>query len=300
LNIPQLRTFLSVIEHGSFSAAAKALGVSQPAVTMQIQALEADLGVTLLDRRQRGVRLTEAGEALRPHARKVIAQLEAARTEMESLEDRVTGRLAVAASTTPGQYILPRIMGEFLAAYPEVSLALTIGDTAQVIEAVEAGEAALGMAGAEVKGAKVDYEAVGFDDLVMICPPGHALAAHRTVGVDDIAETPIIMREHGSGTRIVTEDTFRAAGIEPGDLPVVMELGSSEAIVNAVEGGMGIAVVSRLVAEKAIQLGSVSVVPATEFEVRRPLYLVTGRRTPSRAAEELGAMLRTRLRRQDR
>lgn len=295
MNVSQLRTFLTVVEHGSFSAAARALNVSQPAVTMQIQSLESDLGATLLDRRQRGVRLTEAGQELRPIAQRVLDELEDARARIEALEDRVTGRLLLAASTTPGQYVLPGIIGAFLAQYPEVSAALTIGDSAQVVDAVESEHAALGVVGAQLKGARVEYERIGSDDLVIIGPPNDPIATGDPVTIESVAEAPIIMRELGSGTRLVTEQMFRAASIEPGDLPVVMELGSSEAVVNAVEGGMGIGVVSRLVAEKAISLGTVAVVPLRRPEMSRPLFAVIGRGTPTRAARAFLDMLRDRM-----
>ena len=148
MNINQLRAFIAVVDHGSFSEAARAMGLSQPAVTMQIQGLESDLGATLLERRYRKVELTEAGRALLPFARRVMAELDEARTEIERLSDTVGGHLELAVSTTPGQYILPRLLGSFLRAYPEVSVSLRVYDSADVVARVESGEAHLGMTGA--------------------------------------------------------------------------------------------------------------------------------------------------------
>jgi len=284
VNISQLKTFLMVVEHGSFSAAARAMHLSQPAVTMQVQALEADLGVTLLDRQYRKVETTEAGTALIPFARRILDEIESARLELDSLSGTVSGRLELAASTTPGQYVLPGLLGSFLKQHPEVTVALSVMDTSQVVEAVESGRAGLGMTGAEIRGSKVHFEELGTDDLIMICPPGHALASAKGVTLPRAAEEPFIMREEGSGTRLVTEDIMRHAGVEPGDLHVVTELGTGEAVVNAVEGGLGIAVVSRFVAQKAIDLGTVVRVDAGDFPVSRPLYAVITRGTPTRAA----------------
>lgn len=295
MNIAQLRTFVTVVEHASFSEAARAMGLSQPAVTMQVQALESDLGATLLDRRYRKVEITEAGRALLPYARKVLAELEQARTALEQLSETVSGRLLFAASTTPGQYVLPRLLGGFLKEYPEVGVSLRVFDTADVVEKVESGEAQLGMTGAEVHGARVEYERLGSDDLVMICPPDHPLLQKETLRFADLVEEPFIVRETGSGTRMVFEDAMRHGGVDPSELRVVMELGTNEAIVSAVEGGMGLGVVSSWVAEKALELGTVGRVPLGSFPLSRPLYLVVPRTTLTRAADALVEYLRETL-----
>jgi len=233
VNLSQLRTFITVVDHHSFSEAARLLGISQPAVTMQIQALESDIGAMLLDRGYRKIGLTEAGAALVPYARRILSELDEARHAIEMLSDTVTGRVTVAASTTPGQYLLPRVLGAFLKEFPEVGVTLRVYDSADVVERVEAEEADLGMTGAEVPGARVYYERLGVDELVLICPPGHPLAEQEAVTFSEVAEQPFIVREAGSGTRMVAEELVRRAGVDPGDLDVVMELGTNEAIVSA-------------------------------------------------------------------
>ena len=295
MNIAQLKTFVTVVEHASFSEAARGMGLSQPAVTMQVQALEADLGVTLLDRRYRKVEITEAGRTLLPYARKVLAELGQARTALDQLSETVSGRLLFAASTTPGQYVLPRLLGGFLKEYPEVGVSLRVFDTADVIEKVESGEAQLGMTGAEVHGARVEYERLGSDDLVMICSPDSPLLAKKDLRFADLVDEPFIVRESGSGTRMVFEDAMRHGGVDPAELRVVMELGTNEAIVSAVEGGMGIGVVSLWVAEKALELGTVARVPGGSFPLARPLFLVMPRTTLTRAADALVDYLRESL-----
>lgn len=295
VNISQLKTFVAVVEHGSFSEAGRALGISQPAVTMQVQALEADIGVTLLDRGYRRVELTEAGRVLLPHARDVISQLEVARDAIDSLGDTVSGRLTIAASTTPGQYLLPRLLGRFHKVNPAVGVTLRVYDSAEVVEHVEAGEADVGMTGAEVSGAKVTFEAHGSDELVLIAPAGHPLAARERVRIADLTAEPFIVREPGSGTRIAAEEAIRRAGVDPAELRVVMELGTNEAIVSAVEGGMGLGIVSRLVADKALALGTVSLVAEAGFPLCRPLFLVLPRRTLTRASAAFVTFLRGEL-----
>ena len=296
MNVQQLRTFIEVTEHRSFSDAARVLGISQPAVTMQIQALETDVGATLLDRRYRKVELTEAGHALIPYARKVLHDIDEARAAIDGLSQTVTGRLAVAASTTPGQYVLPRALGPFLKQYPEVGVSLRIYDTAEVVEHVESGEAHLGMTGAEVAGARVLYEQLGSDRLEFLCSPDNPIAA-RAVGIPlaDLVDEPFIVRESGSGTRMVVEEAMRRAGVDPGELRIVLELGTNEAVLSAIEGGMGIGVTSAYVAEKALSLGTVARVPVLGFPLTRPLFLVLPRTTPTRAAQALANHLRGSL-----
>jgi len=295
MNISQLRAFVEVVERGSFSEAARCLGVSQPAVTMQIQGLESDLGATLLERRYRKVELTEAGRALLPTARAVLTRLETARGEIDRLSDTVGGHLHLAASTTPGQYIVPRLLGSFLREYPAVTVSLRVYDTAEVVERVEAGDAQFGMTGARIPQAKVAYEEMGVDRLLMVCPPDSPLAKRSGLTLEEIVENPFIVRETGSGTRIVFEEALRAGGVDPSDLDVVLELGTSEAIVNAVEGGMGIGVVSHWMADKAITLATIAQLDAPHFPVTRPFFAVTPRGHSSRAAEALAAHLRGQL-----
>lgn len=295
MNVIQLRTFLAVVDHGSFSEAARVLGISQPAVTMQIQALEADISATLLDRGYRKVAVTEAGRALMPHARRVLAEIEEARESIEAVSESVTGRLTIAASTTPGQYLLPRLLGGFLRQFPEVGVTLRVYDSAEVVAHVEAGEADLGMCGAEVHGARVLYERLGRDDLGLICPTDDPLASAGPVSFGQLTGEPFIVRELGSGTRMAAEEVIRRSGVDPAELDVVMELGTNEAIVSAVEGGMGLGIVSMQVAQKAIELETVAAIKGAGFPVERPLFLVLPRRTLTRAGLALADHLRTEL-----
>lgn len=295
MNTQQLRTFVAVVEHGSFSEAARALGVSQPAVTMQIQSLEGALGATLLDRRYRRVDLTEAGRTLLPHARRVLTQIEEAADEIAALSGTVTGRLTIAASTTPGVYVIPRLLGEFISANPEVGVTIEVHDTAAVVEAVESGRAHIGMTGATVRGARATFEELGRDELLLICAPKHRLAAAKGVALADLADEAWVLRESGSGTRQVSERLLADHGLDPEELRVAVELGTGEAIISAIEGGLGVAVLSRHVAAKALELGSVVAVDAKGLPATRPFYLVTPKGTPTRAAGAFQMHLRDAL-----
>lgn len=284
MNVQQLRTFVTVVDEGSFSEAARVLGVSQPAVTMQIQALESDIGATLLDRRYRRVDLTEAGRALLPHGRHVLEQLESARDEIAALSGTVTGRLTIAASTTPGVYVIPRLLGGFISQNPEVGVTITVHDTAEVVDAVESGLAHLGVTGAMVRGARVSYQEIGRDELVLICPPDSELGERRKVPLFELADEHWILRESGSGTRQVAERLITDHGLDPQELQIAVELGTGEAIVSAVEGGLGISILSRMVVAKALELGTVKQVDAIGLPAVRPFYAIMPKGTPTRAA----------------
>jgi len=292
VNITQLKTFVAVVEHGSFSEAARAMGLSQPAVTMQVQALESDVNVMLLDRRYRKVDVTEAGRMLLPFARRILDEVAEARSAIDELGDSISGRLDIAASTTPGQYVLPRQLGGFLRQNPEVGITLHVGDTSEVVDLVERGVAHLGMTGAEIHGVRVDYERMGSDDLVMICPVDHPMVGRADVSITELVEEPFITRETGSGTRMVFEEAARQSGIDPSELRVVMELGTNEAVVSAVEGGMGLGIVSAWAAHKALALNTVARLPVAGFPLARPLFLVTPRGSLTRAGSALVEYLR--------
>lgn len=284
MNIAQLKAFVTVIERGSFSEAARELGVSQPAVSMQLQALESDLGVTLLDRRYRKVDLTEAGQELLPHARRVLEELAQAEDRLAELSGTVTGRLNVAASTTPGVYVIPRVLGSFVERYPQVGLSVTVLDTAEVMDAVESGRAHIGIAGSTAPGRKVVFEPVGTDELLLIAPPGHRLAGQRPTALSELCEESWVLREPGSGTRKQSERILMDHGLDPAELRVAVELSMGEAIVNAVEGGLGIAIVSRFAARKALELGTIVELQAFGLPSVRSFSVVLPKGMVTRAA----------------
>ena len=295
MKIAQLRAFVSVVDHGSFSDAARMLGVSQPSVTMQLQALEAELGATLLDRRYRRVDLTDEGRALLPHARRVLEEVERARDDVAELSETVSGRLTIAASSTPGSYVIPALLGSFVEAYPQIGVSVISGDSTTVAEAVEAGDAHFGLAGAMLKGAHVRYEAVGDDDLILISAPGADVAKRSGVTLSDLCDEPWVFREPGSGTRQVTETLFAEHGVDPEELRVLVELGTGEAVVSAVEGGLGLAIVSRMVAERSLELATVVEVPAVGFPRHRPLFAVLPTTSMSRAGDAFWQHVRNAL-----
>ncbi|MDN5361351.1 MAG: hypothetical protein PWP70_398 [Moorella sp. (in: firmicutes)] len=285
MNFNHVLTFIATVEKGTLSAAAEELHLTQPAVSKQLQALEEYFGLRLLERRGREVRLTAAGEICYRHARIIASHLKQTRRELAELTQLVRGRLLLGASTTPGQYVLPRLIGAFRREYPRVEVVLTIADTQEVVQRLQDGEIDLGVVGASGRGRNLSYSRLTGDELVLIVPPGHRLAGAAAVAPAELKGEPLVWRESGSGTRRVVEERLAAAGLTIDPEQIVMELGSTEAIVSAVEAGLGISLVTSWAVEKSVQLGRLAVVTLEGVNLKRDIYLVRRRRDLSPAAE---------------
>ncbi|MHB0977769.1 MAG: selenium metabolism-associated LysR family transcriptional regulator [Candidatus Aquicultorales bacterium] len=280
MNINQLKAFTEVVEAGSFSAAARRLDLSQPAVSLQIQSLEEILGVQLVDRRTRKVTLTEAGNFFYPTAVEILDKLTKAERRLQEIGGVVKGRLAVGGSTTPGQYILPKILSKFRDAFPDVLVTLKIADTGAIEEGVLGGDLSAGLVGARPK-AQLNSRKFVDDEVVALVPAG----GPDKLDVDSLKRQSFILREKGSGTRRVIEDFLDSKSLRFEDLNVTMELGSTEAVVKAVEAGLGISFVSKWAAEDALRLKRVKVAALEGTPIVRTIYLITGKRAPTRMAE---------------
>src|SRR5919202_2103458 len=241
----QLAAFCAVVERRSFSQAAERLGVTQPAVSLQIRSLEQRLGTQLLDRSGRRVEPTEAGLRLYRGAQRLLALEEQIVADVAGEgEGAVAGTLEIGASTGPGGIVLAQLLCEFQAANPELHVALSVFDTQTVVELVADRELELGVVGAARRHRGVTFEPFFHDTVILAVPPGHPFAG-RTVTLDDVrAETLIVMQE-GAGVRQMIEDELRRAGVRLRDLDVRLELGLQESVTTAVRGGYGVTFISR-------------------------------------------------------
>ncbi|MEW6771642.1 MAG: selenium metabolism-associated LysR family transcriptional regulator [Bacillota bacterium] len=278
MNLNWFKTFAKLAETRSFSRTARELNLTQPAVSKHVAGLEGSYGVKLVDRSRRSVALTEAGAALLPVAKKLLAAVSEAAQEMESFLNTVRGTLYIGASTTPGHYVLPQVIHRFREQYPEVNTNLEIADTGKIIRLVAAGELSLGAVGALKSGAEL--EAVPFveDELVLVLPAQHPLARRKTVSTTALSEQEFVWRESDSGTRHVVEKRLRSAGIKPENLRIVAELGSTEAVLAAVEAGLGISFTSRRAAESRAKNGQLVLRRLQGLPLKRTLYLVYPRK----------------------
>ncbi len=265
---------VKVAEKRSLSAAARELFLTQPAVSKQIQTLEEFYGVQLLDRSGRRIRLTEAGEILYRHSLDIIRIMEGINDSLSRASDGVRGRLLIGASTVPGHYILPSYVGRFKKYYPDVKIALEIGDSAAMVDKLLEQKLDIAVVGAPVKNRKLISQLFVKDELKLIVPRNHAFASRKTVPVAQIMEENLVWRVRGSGTRAVSEDRLAEFGVNLEKLNVVLELGSTEAVITAVEEGLGIAMVSNWAIKKSEELGRICSLDLEDLDLHRNLYIV--------------------------
>lgn len=290
--LPHLETFVCAAERGSFTAAARELGVSQAAVSQRVHSLEALLGAPLFRRAGGRVALTDAGRKLHEYAARILDLTAEAWGAVTGAPVAVAGELLLAASSVPGHHHLPRALGEYRKKYPLVRVRASVSDTEAVFRSVEAGEASLGFVGAP-GGPHLESRPFATDELVLVVPKGHPWWRKRAVKPADLVAQPFVQRERGSGSRRCFERALEGAGTAPAALTVVLELGSSEAVKAAVLDGAGVAVLSRLAVRAEVAAGALKPVPVEGLVCARDIYVVWDRRRvlPAPARLFLGFVL---------
>ncbi|MEK4662629.1 selenium metabolism-associated LysR family transcriptional regulator [Priestia sp. FSL H7-0729] len=274
MNFHQLHIFYTVAEKGSFSAAAQALHMTQPAVTMQIQSLEDYFGTKLLHRSTKKIELSEAGRTLLPHAKRSVELVRQTDEAMSAFTQMLQGRLQLGASLTIGEYVLPRMLGPFALQYPDISIVMKVMNTTQIMDDILKHQLNFGLIEAPVHHPDMIVEPVMQDELKLIVPAGHDLAKRSKVNIEDVMNYPFVLREKGSGTRQVMEDQLQKKKIDPQDMNVVMELGSTGAVKSAVEAGVGITMLSPSSVQHELALGLVHIVDIRGLEFKRQFYAI--------------------------
>ncbi len=286
LDLSLLETFTLVADLGSFSGAARRLGLTQPAVSFQVKALEKELGASLIDRSGGKVLLTPAGRTAYSHARKMLAGRDELIADIPRTTGEVSGVLRIGASTVPGEWMLPQAFAVFKERYPRVRVCMEISESERVIRMVRDERVELGFVGMEPD-AGLEARKFGHDNLVAVVPPAHPLAGTGEVSLEALAGEPWVVRSDSSGTRKRAFEALRAAGIEEDDLEVAAELGSTRAVLSAVAAGMGVTLASDRAAGPAGECGQVAVAGIAGADLRREFYAVRSPDRPlSRAAEE--------------
>jgi len=275
MQIAYLRTFVTVVERGGFSVAAQALGLSQPAVSQQVQRLEEELGVRLLQRGRRGIAdITPAGERTLDFARTTLAAYDALRQELDRQRDAVAGTLWLAASTVPGEYLVPQLLTEFRARYPGVEARVTVSGTADVVRAVLAGDCDLGFVGAPIDQPGLIRERLAADKVVLAVYAGHPFAQRGQVTWAEVLAQPLIVREPGSGTRRAVERALAAQGRTLPPQSVALTLGSTQAVVQAIRDRLGIGFVSRRAVACVSPAERLPTVEIEGLRVTRSLFII--------------------------
>ncbi len=288
----QLEIFVKVAELGSFSRAAEALFLTQPTVSEHIRGLEEELGVRLLDRLGRGAAPTKAGQLLLGYARRILDLHREARQAVDQFQGRMSGELVVAASTIPGEYVLPALIGRFKEKYPDISISLLIGDTQRVVEWILEGRAELAVAGAQIDHRALEYRELMPDELVLVVSAAHPWHGKKTATLEEVRAEPLIVRERGSGSRHALERALAEVGLDLSDFRVVGEMGSTQAIKQGVKAGVGISLISKRAVAEECQHGTLHCVKVKDLRFSRAFYLVTSTtRTRSPLAETFRAFL---------
>jgi len=274
MNLEYLNTFAEVVRSGSFSEVAKRLSITQPAVSFQIQKLERDLGVKLLERRQKKILVTEAGKRLLAFAHVVGKENEKLTRELDTLRDTVSGELVIAASTIPGEFLLPALLGAFKVQHPAVSMKVEVSDSLDVIAGVGDGTYEVGFCGIAPHGAELEKCPAGDDEIVLIIFPEHPFCRREKVSLVEVIDEPLIMREENSGTQHHVMSLLGKAGISHRKMKSNLILGTSQAVVSAVEAKAGIAFVSSLAIQRSLALNLVRQVKVEGVALKRQFYCV--------------------------
>ena len=269
-----LKVFITVANTKNFSKAAKVLNLTQPAISFQIQTLEQYYQTMLFDRVNRHVKLTESGELLLEYAlsmNDLQAELE---RKMQQLTGQVKGNLTIGASRTVGEYIMPYIVSAFKKEYPDVDIALEIYNTRQGENNIMNNTIDVGLVESDISNKKLFYQDFLDDELVLIVSSNHRWASEETISLLELKDEPFIIREAGSGSRLVFEQALLDSDFDIENLNIIMEIGNITAIKTIVASGLGVSVVSKWAAEDMVNLGEICILRIKEFTIHRKLSII--------------------------
>ena len=275
----QLESFCLIVARGSFSRAAETLCIAQATVSERIANLEAIVGVRLLDRLGRSVVPTEAGRQFYGHARALLDSKQRTQMEMEAFLGHLRGTVRIGASTIPGDYILPELIGRFRQQYPDITIEVVIGDSGQIARQVIAGEVELGIVGSRPSEQMLESLSLWKDELVLVVSADHPWSGRKRLSIDELIAEPLVLREYGSGT----QQTFLKE-LEPdlletsGTLTIACILGSSGAVKEAVKAGVGVAFISSRAIQAEVTSGSLRTVRVEGISIHRHFHLTTDKR----------------------
>ena len=290
----KLKVFCTVAETKSFSKTSEIIHLTQPAVSLQIQALEEMYETKLFDRSSSKVTLTPAGEVLYKYAKDILALYVSAEKVIGEMTGLVKGSIAIGAGSTIGNYLLPSVISDFRKAHPKIKVNLFVANMQRVIELLNAGNISLGLVEGDVKRQKMVVEKLISDELLVIVPTHHPWSKRKDVSVAELIDEPFILREAGSGTRQTIEKFFARHGITPQNMKVSMVLGSTQAIKEAVENGLGVSIISRWSARKELRFGTLHTLNFKEEKMVRNFSLLTHRNSvSSHAVEEFLSYLKS-------
>lgn len=273
MKLKTLKMIVELVEKGSFSAVADKLNLTQPAVSMQIKSLEDKFDTNLVLRQEGKIKLTPAGKIIYRQAKKILSTWEEAKVEVEQVIGETFDQLIIGASTIPSEYLVPDLLAKLYKKFPQIEVLMEVGDSIEIINSLEDREIDLIIVGTKPNQNQFEVMSVIEDRLVLILPSEHRLGDSSQVSLSDLIEERILIREKGSGTRKAMLAGLKEAGINTEELNIGIQLGSTEAVISAVEAGLGVSFVSELAADKAVANERVKRVRITDMLISRKLYL---------------------------
>jgi DNA-binding transcriptional LysR family regulator len=280
LSLSELLVFLTAAETGNFTEAGRQLHLSQPAISQTMDSLEKRFGTKLFMRQGRSVKLSEAGQVLKPLARELLSAAHRLEEAMSYSNGEVIGEINVGCSTASGKYLLPGLIAQFRRKFTQVRINVLVTDRETVLNKLLAGEFSLGVSSKMIDHRNLEYQDFFKDEVILIVPSDHRWARSRTIYPDDILEEPVILREEAAGSREVLFQSLSKYNITPDMLNIAMVLGNAEGIVMAVEEGLGTAFVSRLAAKNGLECGRIVEVKVQGMPLNRRIHLIRNRRFP--------------------
>jgi len=288
----QLQVFLAIMQTKSFSKAANNIFLTQPTVSGHIKALEDYLGVSLFDRTSKKVIPTKAAEILYPFAMKILKINKLALKEIAMFKGMEKGVLELGGSNIPGQYIIPSYINKFKEIHGNIKVTLKISDTNEIIELVSEGVLEIGFVGAIIEHKNIVFIPFSNDELVFIVPPKHPMKNKKEITLDEITKEKFVIREVGSGTRKFTEEFLKKYGYDIKELNVVIEIGSTEGVKEAVKAGLGCALISRRAVEDELKNKLFYSPKISNLDIKRDFYLIySSEKTLSPPAEAFKNLL---------
>ena len=281
ITIQQLEVLIALIEAGSFTRAAVKLSLSQPSLTKQIQNLEEAVGSRLVNRGATGISLTPEGQIIYGYAKRTIRLREDAKERVVRHKAQESGHIYVAASTIPATYILPRLLSRLKHTHPDIRVHMQMHDSEETLQIVLNDQAEIGFIGKEPINKKLVVQRLWKDHLVLAVPASHPLSNRRAVKVEELKEIPFIIREKGSATRDIVEECLeKQLGTSLSRFNVICEMGSSEAVKEAILAGLGVSILSSLAIKRELSQGLLSALPVSNCQMERYFYLIYKKQFP--------------------
>lgn len=283
-----LQVFITVVEKENFSRAAEEHHMTQPAVSQYIRALEEQIGSKLLERSNKYVHLNKAGKIVYHHGKEILGLYERMQHLVDDLTQKASGTLAIGASYTFGEYVLPHIIAQMRDLYPDIDLTVTIGNTAQIAAWVESHQLDIGIVEGKFKNTGLIQEIFAEDAMVIVASPEHPLVKIESIDADILSRQTWLVREHGSGTREATETLFQRLAISPAHR---MEYSSTQPIKESVEAGLGISLLSKWAIQKELKHGDLTVIEQNELPLKRSFSFIRQSPFQTKALEVFIALL---------